>query len=151
MLPALLKEDAGCLLACGRVTEAFGSKGIKVKVRFCTTGTAPPACDAIRVRQVQQSPRSVPRATKAESYRIFPCAAGGRRELGVEGDERGIMYGLFKLAERVRIDDDPWRIDTSATPAFSLRIFSDEGQLLNIPDHGYYSDSPPFVDRKSVV
>ena len=83
-----------------------------------------------------------------EAFRIAPVSVPGREAILVEGDRRGLMYGVFKLAERIRVGEDPWSISLRSAPAFPLRFFSEEGQLLDIPDLAYYSDEPPYVDQR---
>jgi hypothetical protein len=58
------------------------------------------------------------------------------------------MYGLYKLAEKIRLKEDFWELQYEATPAFLVRMFSEEGQLLDLPDIGYYSKEPPYVNQQ---
>ncbi len=145
VVPAARQRDAGYVLACHRVLEALKSKGLDASVAWRVPGAPLPAGDLIVVGE----PATVTapwRPPNPDGFRIAALSMAGRRALAVEGDERGTMYGLFKLAERIRIGDDPWRVQMTSTPAFGLRIFSEEGQLLDIPDIGYYSDQPPYVN-----
>jgi len=149
-LPPALEQDAGCLLARERVCAALGSAGVEVSIASAATGPVAGDCDVIRVVPARESSVGGASSVAPERYRISPRAATGRRELAIEGTARGIMYGLFRLAELIRVGRDPWGIEMTATPAFALRVFSEQGQLLNFPDHGYYSPDAPFVDEQTV-
>ena len=52
-----------------------------------------------------------------------------------------IITGLvcLSLAEKIRIDNNFWQVEVNQAPAFPLRIFSEEGQLIDIPDRGYFN------------
>jgi len=83
---------------------------------------------------------------KSEAFRIRPGGIVGRRSVVVEGDERGVMCGAFRLAERIRLGADPFAVAMECSPDFPMRMFSEEGQLLDLPDRNYYAEDVPFVD-----
>ncbi len=147
VVPEANKFDEGCNLACEYLTKAFKSKNINTSIVWIEPETKLPEGDLILVGSREEVAEKPWQASKPEEYRITPISLAGRRMLMIEGDERGIMYGMFKLAERIRIEDDFWQVKINMAPAFSLRIFSEEGQLLDIPDRGYYSDNSPFVNE----
>jgi len=148
VVPKAQKNDAGYTLACEHMVSTLESKQYDVLVTWCLPKAPLPSGDVILVGHLQQIPGAAWLPAKPEGFRIMPVSLPGRRALLVEGDERGTMYGLFKLAERIRLGDDLWQIKMELAPAFPQRIYSELGQLLDIPDIGYYSDKPPYVNEK---
>lgn len=146
--PKAREHDAGYVLACEHVGRAIRSKGHNVSVVWLTPSAKLPAGNVILVGRRKEVSGTAWRPDKPEGYRIRPISLSGRKSLLVEGDERGTMYGLFKLAERIYLGDDLWQIDITSAPAFPLRIFSELGQLLDIPDIGYYTEQPPYVNER---
>ena len=142
------KADEGCKLACEYVTHALQSKDMNVSLVWLAPDNPLPQGDLILVGRRKEISDEPWQGEKPEEYRIVPVSFRGRKVLMIEGDERGTMYGMFKLAERIRIEDDFWQVKINMAPAFPLRTFSEEGQLLDIPDRGYYSDNSPFVNEK---
>ena len=149
------EKDSGYLLALEEVAEAVRSTGNEVSTVRLGVDEPLPAGNIILagrhkdISAERLADKSVDAWTspKPEGYRIKPILSPDRKVLLVEGDRRGMMYGLFKLAERIHLGDDLWKIEIESAPAFGLRLFSEEGQLLDIPDIGYYSDSPPYVNE----
>ena len=147
VMPAARQGDAGYTLACDALVAALRDGGRDALAAWLAPDGALPAGDVIAVGRRKGIAAAAWRPPKPEAFRIVPLSLPGRRALLVEGDERGTMHGLFRLAERVRLGDDPWKVKMESSPAFPLRIFSEEGQLLDIPDVGYYSDTPPYVNE----
>lgn len=83
-----------------------------------------------------------------ESYSIKPVNIPKGRTLMVSGGKRGLMYGIYKLAEEIRIGKDLWDISLDMSPAFSRRIYAEEGQLLDLPSVGYHLFKPPWVNNE---
>ncbi|MBE9509985.1 MAG: hypothetical protein IMY71_03835 [Bacteroidetes bacterium] len=146
--PETKKSDAGYKLACEYVIKALYSRDVRASVIWIEQNAPLPDGDLILVGSYKEVNEKPWQASKPEEYCITPVSLTGRRTMMIEGDERGMMYGMFKLAERIRIEEDFWQVKTSIAPAFPLRIFSEEGQLLDIPDRGYYIDKPPYVNEK---
>ena len=145
--PKARQHDAGYVLAVGEVVDALKSIQQDTAVVWSAPDAPLPAGDVI---VVDPAPHASPawKPAKPDGFRIQPESLADRRAVTVEGDVRGMMYGLFKLAERVRVGEDLWSISASAAPAFPFRFYSEEGQLLDIPDMAYYSDQPPYVDQE---
>jgi alpha-glucuronidase len=143
------QNDAGVALAVEDLTAALEAGSYKVSVVYRgPDAPLPPESDMILVGTAPDVSAESWKPDKPEGFRIRPLELSGRRVLAVEGDERGLIYGVFKLAERVRLGEPLWQVNIESMPAFPLRIFSEEGQLLNIPDRAYYSDKPPYVDER---
>ncbi|MBE9510825.1 MAG: hypothetical protein IMY71_08105 [Bacteroidetes bacterium] len=146
--PEARKADEGYKLACEYVTHSLQSKDISVSLVWLAPDLTLPEGNLILMGSREDLSDESWQPEKPEEYRISPVNLNGRKGLMVEGDERGTMFGMFKLAERIRIDSSFWQVEVNQTPAFPLRIFSEEGQLLDIPDRGYYSDNPPYVNEE---
>ncbi len=137
------QEDAGLALAVGDLR-----KSLNAKVAYLNSGENLPTGDIVVIGRREGLPGEGFTPSRPEAYRIRPFDRVGARGLVIEGDERGLMYGTFKLARRVQLGDDPWSMELEAAPAFPLRFFSEEGQLWDIPDLAYYSDQPPYVNEE---
>jgi alpha-glucuronidase len=146
------QHDAGVALAIGDLTAALKAASPEVSVAYVVVYRKPdaplPEGDVILVGSAYQPSGKRWKPDRPEGFRIQPLELSGRRALTVEGDQRGLMYGVFKLAERIRLGEELWQIKIESAPAFPMRMYSEEGQLLDIPDVGYYSDEPPYVDEK---
>ena len=148
VVPDSRKADEGYKLACEYITHALQSKDIYTSLVWLAPEVLLPEGNLILVGSRKEVSDETWQGTKPEEYRITPVSLNGRKGLMVEGDERGTMYGMFKLAERIRIDSNFWQGEINQAPAFPLRIFSEEGQLLDIPDRGYYINKPPYVNEE---
>jgi len=137
------QNDAGLSLAIGDLEHA-----LKAEVVYLDPGAKLPPGNIVVVGRRAAVPGESFTPPVPEAYRIKPFEYSGGRGIVVEGDERGLMYGTFKLARRIQIGDDPWSMQFDAAPAFPLRFFSEEGQLWDIPDVAYYSDQPPYVNEQ---
>jgi len=81
------------------------------------------------------------------SSETFAITSPRKRSLLVEGGSAlGVAYGLYHLAEQIRLGEDVWQVRAREGPFFRDRLFSEEGQLLDLPDRGYYSDDPPYLN-----
>ncbi len=149
VVPKKLQEDAGLRLATNDLVEALqNASDDKVSVIYRSDSGGLPAGDVILIGRPNKTRDDSRPAATAESFRIRPSSLDDRNGIVVEGETPGLMYGVFRLAERVRLGRSPWDVKLESTPAFPMRMFSEEGQLLDIPDFGYYSDEPPYVDEK---
>ena len=126
-------------LACSKLSAALCDAGLDASCVWPSQHQHHPQGDVVVVRTRD--------CGGAETCRILSAQSDGRRVLTVEGDDRSVAYGLFRLAERVRLGQDLWRTEGEHSPAFPLRIFSEQGGLLDIPDIGYYSDETPYVNE----
>ncbi|MBN2562109.1 MAG: hypothetical protein JXQ75_14380 [Phycisphaerae bacterium] len=147
LLPETLQTDAGYRLAATRVAEALRSRKVAASTVWFKQSAPLPSGDLIVAGQRDDDRAAQHLANSPEAYHIWAKTAGNRRVLRVVGGTRGAMYGLFKLAERIRLGEALWTIQIDTSPAFGLRIFSEEGQLLDIPDRGYYTETPPYVNE----
>ena len=145
--PEAKRNDAGLALALKDLTEALQRRFGDTSLLYHEPQTPLPVGNVIVVGHASEVPAQPWKPAKAEEYRIGPITLSGQRAMAIEGDDAGLAYGVFKLAERVRLGDDLWSISIQAAPAFPLRFYSEEGQLLDIPDMGYYSEQPPYVNE----
>jgi len=137
------RQDAGLALAVGDLRKALGAETV-----YLGPGGTLPTGDIVVIGRREGLPGEAFTPPGPEAYRIQPFELAGGRGVVIEGDERGLMYGTFKLARRIQLGDDPWSMKLEAAPAFPLRFFSEEGQLWDVPDVAYYSDQPPYVNKE---
>lgn len=142
------KDDAGYVLATEYVAEAIRSTAHLPSIKWQKVSNSLPKGNLILAARHKDIPVDIWKPAKPEGYRIKPVSLTDRKVLLVEGDEHGTKYGLFKLAEKIRLGDNLWQIKLESAPAFGFRLFSEVGELLDIPDIGYYSDSPPYVNEQ---
>eukprot|EP01051_Picozoa_sp_SAG22_P008639 SAG22_NODE_670_length_7987_cov_2.733519_1_plen_1844_part_00 len=68
----------------------------------------------------------------------------------VGGDMNGVIYGLLELLPKLLLASTATAAGAAATqrggPAYKTRVYSIEGQYLDLPDVAYYSDLPPFLN-----
>jgi len=143
VVPQDKANDAGLILAVKDVQRAVPGSA------FMPHGSsaALPAGDLILIgRPLEVTQLSAP-PLQPEAFRIRRAGLTARKAVVIEGDERGLMYGAFKLAERIRLGDDPFTVSIESAPEFPLRMFSEEGQLLDLPDQSYYAEHSPYVDE----
>jgi hypothetical protein len=162
VLPAATRNDAGIALAVDDLTAALATAGQPTVVTYRGPGDPLPAGDVILLNVTSAAaaqtagaadsqtapPQPPPSGQESDAFRIRPVASAERQTLAIEGAPRGLMYGAFKLAERIRLGDSPWQIDVQSAPAFRLRLFSELGQLFDLPDTAYYSDLPPYANEE---
>lgn len=142
------RSAAGYVLACEDVADAIRSTGRKASARWLADDAALPDGNLILVGKGPDGNRSLWIPEKPQGYRIRPALTPERKILFVEGDEKGLMYGLFKLAERISVGEELWEVNIESSPTFKIRLFCEQGQMLDIPDIGYYIDEPPYVNEK---
>ena len=63
------------------------------------------------------------------------------------GDLNGLIYGLLELPKLWQ-ESAPGR--QSGGPAFTSRVYSIEGQYLDLPDVAYYSTTPPYLNTSLI-
>lgn len=141
------EHDAGVSLAIEELSAALQANSQKAVVTYLDPAAALPTGDLICVGRPMQVAGKPWQPARPDGFRVEPVPEPGRRAVVVEGDLRGKMYGLMKLAERIRLGADPWQTRIESLPAFPLRIFSEEGQLLDMPDIAYRSEQPPYVNE----
>ena len=75
------------------------------------------------------------------------------------GDVNGVIYGLLDLRDLLdkRRKTESSAVDSATqvvqhvAPAFSSRVYSIEGQYLDLPDVAYYSTAPPYLNASLVA
>ena len=75
------------------------------------------------------------------------------------GDVNGVIYGLLDLRRLLhKLRQSPPSVDGATlhgvqrgAPAYSSRVYSIEGQYLDLPDVAYYSTAPPFLNASLVA
>ena len=139
IVPQEKKQDAGLMLAVSDLCLVVEDSTIV----YHSPSAKLPDGDLIFISR--QLPANEP--FDKDAFRIRPADLKDRKSVVIEGDKRGLMYGTFKLAERIKLGDDPFTVSIESTPQFPMRMFSEQGQLLDLPDRSYYADKSPYVDE----
>jgi len=146
VVPQEVRQDAGSMLAVSDLCRVIKDSTIV----YHSPSAKLPDEDLIFISRPRQVKPLGLGPLKRDAFRIRTAGLTGRKALVIEGDERGLMYGAFKLAERIRLGDDPFALTIESAPEFPLRMFSEEGQLLDLPDQSYYAEQSPYVDESRV-
>ena len=143
VVPQEKRKDAGIMLAVKDLQRAVPGSAIM----HHASSAKLPAGDLILIGRPGEVTQPTGPPLKPEAFRIRAAGLAGRKSAVIEGDQRALMYGAFKLAERIRLGDDPFAVKIASAPEFPMRMFSEEGQLLDLPDIAYYSDKAPYVNE----
>lgn len=141
VVPATWQRDAGLSLAIDDLCDALGSASAIYRAK----NEPLPSADLVLL---EEQPQTEAEPLPLEGFHIKSVGPPGSNTVCVRGDVRGRMYGVFKLAERVRLGGQLNRMNLRMNPAFPLRMFSEQGQLLDLPDRNYYSDQYPYVNAE---
>ncbi len=138
IIPETVIADEGYSLALKNLKTALISMGFSIKSYGLSDKL--PDEDKIIIRDVRHA--------MGESYKIVSKKSSNGKTLEIAGGDRGLMYGIFKLAEEIHISKKLWNISMKMSPEFSRRIYSEEGQLLDLPSVGYHLFKPPWVNNE---
>ena len=83
-----------------------------------------------------------------ESFKIVYDKGEKNKCLRVEGGSNGLMYGIFKLAEEIRLGKNLWDIKLEMSPEFPRRMYTELGQLYDLPSGGYHLLKSPWVNHE---
>jgi hypothetical protein len=142
-----LKTDAGCHLALEELRTVLEAKGYRAITRYLDKGDPLPDGNKIIVGELGQEIETGPFSFNKEAYRISQAKDNAANVLKIEGDQRGGMYGVFKLAEQLQLGKDLWDISMEMAPEFSMRMYTELGQLYDLPSVGYHLFEAPWVNH----
>jgi len=148
LVPTQLETDAGYRLALGELTTVLEAKGYRATTRYLGKGDPLPDGNKILVGALGQEIETGQSPLTAEAYRISQATERSANVLKVEGDTRGGMYGLFKLAEQLQLGGNLWDISMEMAPEFSMRMYTELGQLYDLPSVGYHLFEAPWVNHQ---
>ena len=143
-----LEKNAGYELALGELKTVLAAKGYQATTRYLGKGESLPDGNRILVGDVGNENTIAPSPLKDEAYRISQAKESTANVLKIEGDRRGGMYGLFKLAEQLQLGDKLWEITLEMAPDFSMRMYTELGQLFDMPSVGYHIFEEPWVNHE---
>ena len=143
-----LEMDAGYHLALGELRTVLEEKGYRAITRYLDKGDPLPDGNKILVGELGQEIETGPFPGKKEAYRISQIKQPTANVLKIEGDRRGGMYGIFKLAEQLQLGDNLWEISLERAPEFSMRMYTELGQLFDLPSVGYHLFEEPWVNHE---
>jgi hypothetical protein len=148
LLPAQLEADAGYDLALKELETVLEKKSYQSTIHYLETNEPWPDGNRIIVGDVGNKNTIVPSPLKDEAYRISQAREPTANMLKIEGDRRGGMYGLFKLAEQLQLGGNLWEINLERAPEFSMRMYTELGQLYDLPSVGYHLFEEPWVNHE---
>ncbi len=149
LVPTQLETDAGYALALGELKSVLEKDHHQVNISYHEEGDALPDGNRIIVGDLGKAgPAEQAVLQDEEAYRISSAREGKANVLRVEGGIRGGMYGLFKLAEQLRLGDNLWDIRMDMAPEFPMRMYTELGQLYDLPSVGYHLFEEPWVNHE---
>ncbi|MCP4312852.1 MAG: hypothetical protein GY790_16440 [Bacteroidetes bacterium] len=143
-----LETDAGYHLALGELRTVLEEKGYRAITRYLDKGDPLPDGNKIIVGELGQEIEAGQFPFNKEAYRISQAKEPTANILKIEGDRRGGMYGLFKLAEQLQLGGNLWEINLELAPEFSMRMYTELGQLYDLPSVGYHLFEEPWVNHE---
>ncbi|WDE98913.1 hypothetical protein PQO03_13825 [Lentisphaera profundi] len=148
LLPVQLEADAGYDLALKELESVLKKKGYQATTRYLGKVDPLPDGNSIIVGDLGQDNTIDSTPLKDEAYRIFQAKGPTANTLKIEGDRRGGMYGIFKLAEQLQLGNKLWEIKIERAPEFSMRMYTELGQLFDLPSVGYHLFEEPWVNHE---
>jgi len=107
VVPQDKKDDAGLMLAAADIQHATADSTI---VYYAPPAKLPTGDLILIGRPTAVTPVPGP-PLKPEGFRIRAAGLAGRKSVVIEGDQRGTMYGAFKLAEKIRLGEELWKVN----------------------------------------
>jgi exodeoxyribonuclease-3 len=148
LLSTQLERDAGYQLALEELRSVLEAKGYRASTRYLDKGDPLPDGNKIIVGELGQEIETGQFSFNKEAYRISQAKEPAANILKIEGDRRGGMYGLFKLAEQLQLGGKLWEINLELAPEFSMRMYTELGQLYDLPSVGYHLFEEPWVNHE---
>ena len=108
LLPVQLEADAGYDLALKELESVLETKRYQPTIHYLKAGEPLPDGNRIMVGNFRKEKTIDSSPLKEEAYRIFQAKENAANVLKIEGDRRGGMYGVFKLAEQLQLGKDLW-------------------------------------------
>lgn len=140
-----LARDPACQLAFEELRSALSVRGVRTSDVVSVTSRE--GAMFAMLADGPRPPAKRPTGDALTSGEAFVITSPRKRSLLVQGGSAlGVAYGLHHVAERIRLGEDVWQVRAREAPFFGERLFSEEGQLLDLPDRGYYSDDPPYLN-----
>ena len=147
LLPPELEKDAGYQLALRELNKVLEKKGYEPTTRHLKSGDQFPTGNKIVVGDLGLKPNQNGLAMSQEAYRISTSKEQSANTLRIQGDLRGGMYGIFKLAEEIQLGKHLWDINLEISPEFPMRMYTELGQLYDFPSVGYHLFKEPWVNH----
>jgi len=147
VMPSKYESDAGYNLALKELRLALENNNYLLTTSYVSPGNSLPKGNKIIVGNFEaDSARRKP--FKNEAYRIFRVNNRKENVLQIEGDAKGLMYGMFKIAEELKLNKNLRDISLEMAPDFPLRMYTEVGQLFDLPSIGYHLFESPWVNNE---
>jgi hypothetical protein len=132
--------DKGYSLALKELTYALIDQGYKIEGNDNLDKSGIQKQNIIVIENVNNN--------MGESFKIYSMQGVHRNIIRVEGGSNGLMYGIFKLAEEIRLGKNIVDIKLTMSPEFSRRMYAELGQLYDLPSPGYHLLKSPWVNNE---
>ncbi len=148
VMPSQLESDDGYALALSDLEKALSANRFSVSIHYQKEHSPFPSGNKIIIKTKEQSDNSPLISPKEDAYKIIPVQNKSVKILQIQGNLRGGMYGIFKLAELINLGKYIWDISLEMEPDFSCRMYTELGQLYDLPSVGYHLFEAPWVNHK---
>ncbi len=148
LLPAQLEADAGYDLALKELESVLEKKSYQSTIHYLKKDEPLPDGNRIIVGDLGKQNTIGSSPLTDEAYRISQAKENAANVLKIEGDARGGMYGVFKLAEQLKLGEKLWGIRMEMAPEFPMRMYTELGQLYDLPSVGYHLFEEPWVNHE---
>ena len=148
VVSAQFEIDAGYKLALRELKTVLEKNNYQVSIGYYVKGHPLPSGNKIVVGDFEMKGEDRGSLLKDEAYKISQIKDGKTKVLKIEGDTKGGIYGIFKLAEELHLGKNLWDIKMEMAPDFLIRIYAELGQLYDLPSVGYHLFEKPWVNHE---
>jgi hypothetical protein len=147
VVSAQLKDDAGYALALAELDKALNGTHYRTTISYHAPGDALPKGNKIIVGDIGPE-ETIGSPMQEEACTIGQARDGQSHVVHIRGDTRGGMYGIFKVAEQLQLGKSLWELSMEIVPEFPLRMYTELGQLYDLPSVGYHLFEEPWVNHE---
>lgn len=148
VIPYQYETDAGYNLALAELRMVLKKNNYQAKIQYLEKGSTLPKGNRIIVGDIGTERGTGEDPMKDEAYKIHQIESMKGKALKIDGDTRGLMYGIFKLAEQLQLGKNLWDISLEMSPDFPRRMYAELGQLYDLPSGGYHLFEAPWVNHE---
>ena len=142
------EADAGYQLALKELKNVLEKNNYQVVMSYHVKNDPLPSGNKIIVGDFEIEEETSGSSLKEEAFRISQLKDKKASVLKIEGDTKGKMYGVFKLAEQLKLGKGLWDVGIEMAPDFHMRMYTELGQLYDLPSVGYHLFEEPWVNHK---
>jgi hypothetical protein len=142
------ETDAGYGLALKELKTVLEKNDYQVTISYHLKNDPLPNGNKIIVGNFELKGETSESLMKDEAYRISRVKDKKTNILKIEGDTNGGMYGVFKLAEQLHLGKNLFDVAMEMAPDFPMRMYTELGQLYDLPSVGYHLFEEPWVNHE---